>query len=146
MLWIKGHHLRNQDKQLLERTKTQIKGSIWADTGIDSPHPALPTSSSPVPDLVSRQVSVQGTPFTDSREAWTRELLLLSEDASFSNTINPIAPSLCAPCHLEFCCLSLWKGHPFRPKRLTAGYPSYLAICCWSEFDCALQATRTRIT
>jgi hypothetical protein len=86
--------LRNKDKQLLERTKAEIKGSISVDTGIDSPQPALPISSSPVPDLVTRQVSVQGTPFTDSRESRTRELLLLSEDALFSDTTSPVAPSL----------------------------------------------------
>jgi hypothetical protein len=83
--------LRNQDKQLLERTKTEIRGSFGIDPEVDSPQPAFPSSL--VPDLVGRQDSVQDTPLTNSRESRGRELLLLSEDASSASSTSPVAPS-----------------------------------------------------
>jgi hypothetical protein len=82
--------LRNQDRQLLERTKTEIRGSLGIETEVDPPQSAL--LSSPVPDLVSRQVSAQETPFTNAHESRGYEILL-SEDASASLT-SQAAPSL----------------------------------------------------
>jgi hypothetical protein len=83
--------LRNQDRQLLERTKTEIKGSLGIETGVDPPQSALPNS--PLPDLVCRRVSAQDTPFTSTHEFRGHELLLLSKDASSASLTSTAAPS-----------------------------------------------------
>ena len=66
--------LQSQDKQLLERTKSEIRGSLRIDTGALSSQTALP--SSPVSDVPSKQVSAM---VTDSSVSPSREFPSLSK-------------------------------------------------------------------
>ncbi|KAI0305671.1 hypothetical protein B0F90DRAFT_1699893 [Multifurca ochricompacta] len=59
--------LTNHDKQLLERTKAEIRESLRIDTATGSSQPTLLTS--PVPDLVSRQVPTPETLLTEPHES-----------------------------------------------------------------------------
>ena len=82
--------LQNQDKQLLGRTKTEIKSSLRIDTKALPSQLAL--SSSPVPDLSSKQVEVS-TMKTESAVSPSRDPSPLPKDASSIRSGSTGTPS-----------------------------------------------------
>lgn len=80
--------MQNQDKQILGRTKTEIRNSLRIDTEALPSQPAPP--SPPEPDLLSKQVS---TVETESPVSLGSELSPLSKDASSIRTASTHAPS-----------------------------------------------------
>ena len=87
---LRGAILQNQDKQLLGRTKTEIRSSLRIDT--KSLPSQLAPSSSPVPDLSSKQLEV-ATMETESAVSPSHEHSPLSKDASSIRSGNTSAPS-----------------------------------------------------
>ena len=86
-LCLRDAILQNQDKQLLGRTKTEIRSSLRIDTKV------LPSlSNSPVPDPSSKQLEVS-TMETESAVSPSREPSPLSKDAPSIRSGSTSTPS-----------------------------------------------------